>query len=48
MAALTYFYDHRNRLVKEMHDTATSLEREAATQPISRAELLRRQAAKEA
>lgn len=43
-AALTYFYDHRDRLVKEMHDTATSAEREAAAQPISRAELLRRQA----
>jgi uncharacterized protein (DUF433 family) len=46
-AALTYFYDHRDRLVSEMHDTATAAEREAAAQPISRVELLRRRAARE-
>src|SRR3954468_1661707 len=46
-AALTYFYDHRDRLVGEMQDTATAAEREAATQPISRSELLRRRAARE-
>lgn len=41
-AALTYFYDHRDPLLREMEKTATLAEREAAAQPISRAELLRR------
>jgi len=43
-AALTYFYDHHEPLVKEMHDTAIAAGREASKQPISRAELLRRRA----
>ena len=47
MPRWTYFYNHRDRLVQEMQDTATSAEREAAEQPISRAELLRRRAARE-
>ena len=46
-AGLTYFYDHQARLVKEMHDTAAVAEREAADQPLSRAELLKRRAAGE-
>jgi uncharacterized protein (DUF433 family) len=46
-AALTYFYDHRERLVKEMHDTATAAAREADVQPLSRAELLKRRADRE-
>jgi len=46
-AALTYFYDHHERLVEEMHDTATAAEREASKQPISRAELLKRRPARE-
>jgi uncharacterized protein (DUF433 family) len=46
-AALTYFYDHHERLVKEMHDTAAASERKAAAQPISRAELLKRRSARE-
>ena len=46
-AAMTYFYDHHERLVKELHDTATAAGREAAEQPISRAELLKRRAARE-
>jgi uncharacterized protein (DUF433 family) len=45
-AALTYFYDHHERLVREMHDTAAAADREAAAQPISRAELLKRRAAR--
>jgi uncharacterized protein (DUF433 family) len=45
-AALTYFYDHHERFVKEMHDTASAAERGAAAQPISRAELLKRRAAR--
>ncbi|MFO0890013.1 MAG: DUF433 domain-containing protein [Isosphaeraceae bacterium] len=43
-AALTYFYDHRDRLVREMEETAAAAERAAAAQPTSRAELLRRRA----
>lgn len=46
-AALTYFYDHRDRLIGEMQATATVAERGAAAQPISRAERLRRRAARE-
>jgi uncharacterized protein (DUF433 family) len=45
-AALTYFYDHHDQLVQQMHDAATSAERAAFAQPISRAELLRRRAAR--
>ena len=41
-ASLTYFYDHHEELVNAMHDTAIAAEREAADQPISRAELLKR------
>ena len=40
-AALTYFYDHHEELVNALHDAATAAEREAAGQPLSRAELLR-------
>ena len=43
-ASLTYFYDHFEELVKAMHDTAIVVEQGAAAQPISRAELLKRQA----
>jgi uncharacterized protein (DUF433 family) len=46
-AALTYFYDHRDRLVRKMQDTATAAEREAAAQPISRSDLLRRRGGRE-
>jgi uncharacterized protein (DUF433 family) len=46
-AALTYFYDHHESLVKEMHDASLAAGREAAKQPISRAELLKRRAARE-
>jgi uncharacterized protein (DUF433 family) len=46
-AALTYFYDHRDRLVGEMQDAAAASEREAAAQLISRSVLLRRRAARE-
>ena len=46
-AALTYFYDHHEPMVKEMHDTAIAAEREAPKQPLSRAELLKRRAARE-
>src|SRR4051794_29781175 len=45
-AALTYFNDHHERLVKEMQDTAVAAERDALQQPITRAELLRRRAAR--
>jgi uncharacterized protein (DUF433 family) len=46
-AALTYFYDHHERLVKEMNDGATVAQQGALAQPISRAELLRRRAVRE-
>src|SRR3954468_6939080 len=46
-AALTYFYDHHESLVKQMQETAAAAEREALKQPISRAELLSRRAARE-
>lgn len=45
--ALTYFNEHRDRLIGDMDDTATAGERGAAAQPITRAELLRRRAARE-
>ena len=43
-ASLTYFYDHRDQLVRTMEESATGAEadREGTAQPISRAELLRR------
>jgi uncharacterized protein (DUF433 family) len=46
-AALTYFYDHHESMVKEMHDTSLAAEREASKQPLSRAELLKRRAVRE-
>ena len=46
-AALTYFYDHHESLVDEMQETAIAAEQEARKQPISRAELLKRRAARE-
>jgi len=46
-AALTYFYDHYEPLVGEMQDKANEAEREASKQSISRAELLKRRAARE-
>jgi uncharacterized protein (DUF433 family) len=46
-AALTYFYDHYEALVNEMHEGAVAAEPEAAKQPFSRAELLKRKAARE-
>jgi uncharacterized protein (DUF433 family) len=46
-AALTYFYDNRDRMVKELHEVAALAEREAAAQPFSRAELLGRRPARE-
>jgi uncharacterized protein (DUF433 family) len=41
-AALTYFYDHRDELVRRMRETAEVAQREAGKQPFTRAELLRR------
>jgi uncharacterized protein (DUF433 family) len=46
-AALTYFYDHHEPLVKEMHDTGIAAEHEASKQTLSRADLLQRRAARE-
>ena len=46
-AALTYFYDHHDELVKAMRETAIAVEREAASQPLSRAELLKRRSIRE-
>jgi uncharacterized protein (DUF433 family) len=46
-AALTYFYDHHATLVEQMRDTSLAAEQEASKQPISRAELLSRRAARE-
>jgi uncharacterized protein (DUF433 family) len=45
-AALTYFYDHHDFMVQQMQDTAFAAEREAAKQPLSRDELLKRRAAR--
>jgi uncharacterized protein (DUF433 family) len=44
-AALTYFYDHYDRLVAEMRVTAEVAQAERLKQPISRAELLKRRSA---
>ena len=41
-AALTYFYDHYDELVAAMHASAEFVEAERRTQPLSRAELLKR------
>lgn len=45
-AALTYFYDHRESLIRRMHDVADEIAeaRDASHASLSRAELLRRQA----
>ncbi len=45
-AALTYFYDHHEPLVKAMHDTAMRAQRESARQPLSRSELLARRSSR--
>jgi uncharacterized protein (DUF433 family) len=44
-AALTYFYDHFDRLVEEMRATAATVEAERVGQRPARAELLARRAA---
>jgi len=44
-AALTYFYDHYDRLVEEMHASAEAADAERIKQPLSRAELLNRRSA---
>jgi uncharacterized protein (DUF433 family) len=44
-AALTYFYDHYDRLVEEMQASAMTAEAERLKQPMSRAELLNRRSA---
>jgi uncharacterized protein (DUF433 family) len=41
-AALTYFYNHYDRLVEEMKVSAEFTEAERRKQPLSRTELLRR------
>jgi uncharacterized protein (DUF433 family) len=46
-AALTYFYDHFERLVKEMQDLAATSADAASRQSISRTELLNRRNARE-
>jgi uncharacterized protein (DUF433 family) len=46
-AALTYIYDHHERLVRELHEAAAEADRDASRQPITRAELLKRRAARE-
>jgi uncharacterized protein (DUF433 family) len=46
-AALTYFYDNRDRLVRQMQEAAAAAGEHAAAQPISRAELLNRRAERE-
>lgn len=45
-AALTYFYDHYDAIVAEIEEGAERVERLRAAQPLSRDELLRRQAAR--
>jgi uncharacterized protein (DUF433 family) len=47
-AALTYFYDHFDRLVAEMQAIAEAAEAEREKQPLSRAALLRRRFAENA
>ncbi|WP_161602601.1 DUF433 domain-containing protein [Tautonia marina] len=41
-AALTYFYDHRDRILRELGETAERVRPLVEAQPLSRAELLRR------
>src|SRR5436305_14331017 len=41
-AALTYFYDHQDRLIEEMRASAEAAEAGRLNQPLSRAELLKR------
>ena len=41
-AALTYFYDHREQLVKQMQDSAEAAEAGRLEQPLSRALLIER------
>ena len=41
-AALTYFYDHHDDMVREMNAVANDVEARRARQTLSRAELLRR------
>ncbi|APW61500.1 DUF433 domain-containing protein [Paludisphaera borealis] len=41
-AALTYFYDHHESMVGAMSEAADVARREAAKQPISRADLMKR------
>ena len=45
-AALTYFYDHYNRLVEEMQASAEIAEAERIEQPLSRDQLLKRRLAR--
>lgn len=45
-AALVYFYDHYDNLVAKIEETAERVERARTAQPLSRDELLRRQAAR--
>jgi hypothetical protein len=44
---LTYFYDHHETMVKQMDDIAQAAEAQAAKQPLSRAELVKRRAERE-
>jgi len=44
-AALTYFYDHHARLVREMKDSASAAESNRPAPAVSREELLGRRAA---
>ena len=46
-SALVYFYDHYDQMVDEMHVTAAIVEEKRKSQRLTRAELLRRKAAKE-
>ena len=43
-AALTYFYDHYDAIVKDLQNTAAAAAAQAERQPLSRAELLARRA----
>lgn len=47
-AALTYFYDHYDRLVEEMRASAEIVEAERLAQPLTRAQLLARRAGRKA
>ena len=41
-AALTYFYDHFDEMVREMKAAAATIDEQGANQALSRAELLKR------